>query len=576
MRRIASIVAMASRRRSSSPVERGKVERVEDQVARFQSVAVDGQVVDAVGDPHLPLDITGLALLVDEQADHGGAVFAGELHDAVESLTLTVAVLEVGRVEDGPAAHPLEAGLHHLGFGGVQDQRHAGLGAEAAGDLVHVGGAVASDVVDAEVQDVRPLAHLVLGHLHRAVPVALQEGITELLRTVGVGALSDDQERRVLLERDEAVDRGGAVLVGRLARRGRQVGHGRGQLADEVRCGATAAADHADAQLGDEPGLVLDELLGGQVVVHLAVDHRRQPGVGQARDGDPGVLGQVAEVLVHLAGSGRAVESDHVGSHRVEGRQGGADLGAGQHAPGEFHGDLHLERHRLVELAHGRPAAVHGGLGAQQIELGLDDEEIDAAFEQAQRLLVVQVAQLGVADVAEGGELRARSDGTGHQAGIARRGHLLGHLAGEAGRLLVELAGPLGEVVLGQRHAEGTEGVGLDHVGAGLEVGPMHPPDDVGAGVDEQLVAPFEIGPAEVVGGQILLLKVGAGGAVEDDDAFVDQVQVPGHVGSSARRSALGSERFAGPNRTIGVYGPFWSPDVSRLGGVPTRRDRPG
>ena len=57
----------------------------------------------------------------------------------------------------------------------------------------------------------------------------------------------------------------------------------------------------------------------------------------------------------------------------------------------------------------------------------------------------------------------------------------------------------------------------------------MHPLRPRRAGVDEQLVAALEVGPAEVVGGEILLLQIGAGGAVEDDDALVDQVQVPGH-----------------------------------------------
>ena len=76
MRLMASMVSMASRRRSSSPVESGKVERVEDEVAGLEAVAVDGEVVDAVGDAHLPLDVAGLALLVDEQADHRGAVLA--------------------------------------------------------------------------------------------------------------------------------------------------------------------------------------------------------------------------------------------------------------------------------------------------------------------------------------------------------------------------------------------------------------------------------------------------------------------------------------------------------------------
>ena len=63
-------------------------ERVEDEVARFEAVAVDGEVVDAVGDPQLPLDVAGLALLVDEQADDRGAVLLGEREDPVEAGAL--------------------------------------------------------------------------------------------------------------------------------------------------------------------------------------------------------------------------------------------------------------------------------------------------------------------------------------------------------------------------------------------------------------------------------------------------------------------------------------------------------
>ena len=114
--------------------------------------------------------------------------------------------------------------------------------------------------------------------------------------------------------------------------------------------GAAAAADDRHAELGDEAGEVLGQLLGGEVVVHVAVDHRRQAGVGQARDGQPGVLGQVAQVLAHLGRPGGAVEADDVGPHGVEGGEGGADLGARQHAAGELDGDLDLER----DLASGR------------------------------------------------------------------------------------------------------------------------------------------------------------------------------------------------------------------------------
>ena len=78
MRRMASMVSMASRRRSSSPVESGKVSASKIEVCRLEAVALDGEVGDAVGDPHLPLDVAGLALLVDEQADDGCAVLLGE------------------------------------------------------------------------------------------------------------------------------------------------------------------------------------------------------------------------------------------------------------------------------------------------------------------------------------------------------------------------------------------------------------------------------------------------------------------------------------------------------------------
>ena len=88
---------------------------------------------------------------------------------------------------------------------------HAGLGGEARGDLVHVDGAVAADVVDAHVEDVGAFLDLVLGHLRRSVSQsAVEHRLAELLRAVGVGALADDQERGVLVERHQRVDRRGA------------------------------------------------------------------------------------------------------------------------------------------------------------------------------------------------------------------------------------------------------------------------------------------------------------------------------------------------------------------------------
>ena len=147
--------------------------------------------------------------------------------------------------------------------------------------------------------------------------------------------------------------------------------------------GAAAAADHLHAELRHEARLVGGELLGREVVVHLAVDHRGQAGVGQARDRHAGVLAEVAEVLAHLGGAGGAVDADDVGAHGVEGGEGGTDLGAGQHRAGELHGDLHLDRHLAAEGGHRPAGADHGGLGAEQVELRLDEEQVDAALEQA-------------------------------------------------------------------------------------------------------------------------------------------------------------------------------------------------
>ena len=108
--------------------------------------------------------VAGLALLVDAEADDRGAVLLGQREHPVEAGALGEAVLEVGGVEDGPAADPLEAGLDDLGLGGVEHQGRVGLGGEAAGDLVHVAGAVAADVVDADVEDVGAALDLLGGH----------------------------------------------------------------------------------------------------------------------------------------------------------------------------------------------------------------------------------------------------------------------------------------------------------------------------------------------------------------------------------------------------------------------------
>ena len=70
------------------------------------------------------------------------------------------------------------------------------------------------------------------------------------------------------------------------------------------------------------------------------------------------------------------------------------------------------------------------------------------------------------------------------------------------GRQAVELEGLVGEAVLAEHQRRAAEGVGLDDVAAGREVALVDAVDHVGAGGAEVLVAPLELGAAEVVGGQ--------------------------------------------------------------------------
>ena len=190
---------------------------------------------------------------------------------------------------------------------------------------------------------------------------------------------------------------------------------------------------------------------------------------------------------------------DHVDLHGVEHGQGRADFGAGQHAARELNRHLRLQRHDPTERHHGPAGAVDGGLDREQVELGLDEQQVDAALEQPERLLLVRVAELGVGDLTEGGELGARSHGPGHPARPLGRGELVAHGTGQLGPRPGQLAGALGHPVLDQHDRGRPERVGLDHVAAHLVERAVHLGHEIGPRVDQDFVAAFELGPAEVL-----------------------------------------------------------------------------
>jgi hypothetical protein len=519
-------------------------EAVEDEVGGLDPVALGGELVDPLGDAELPVRGASLALLVDRHADDGGAVLAREAEHPVEACALAVAVLEVRRVEDRLAPEVLKPGLHHLGLGRVEHERDRRLRGEARRDLVHVGGAVAPDVVDADVEHVRPLLDLLPRHLHAGLPVLFEQRLAELLRAVRVGALAHDEERRLLVERHVAVDRRAARLVHGIALERGAVPDGLDHPAQVLGRGAAAPADDVDAELAREPVVRLGELVGREVVVRLPVDDRRQARVRQGRQERARVLRQVPEVLGHLARARRAVQPDDVGPQRLERGERGADLGANQHAAGQLHRHLHHQRHLTARLRHGAPGRDDGGLALEQVVDRLHQEHVDAPGEQALDLRLVAVAQLGEADGAQRGELGAGTDRADHPAGPVRCRVPGCDLLGDASGGLVEREGLLGDAVLGQDDREGAERRGLDRVHADLEERPVHLGDDVGPGEHHVLVAALERRAAEVVGAEVLVLHPRPERPVEDQDAVAERGEKVGHRGQATGAGSTNPLRF--------------------------------
>ena len=185
----------------------------------------------------------------------------------------------------------------------------------------------------------------------------------------------------------------------------------------------------------------------------------------------------------------------------------------------------------LIWIGSRRPVALKAsrapkiaGLDLEDVLRGLDDDQVGAALDQPLGLLGEDVDQRPEADVAEGrvgrgGEEAGRADRAGDEALRA------GRLAGDFGRLGVDLHRVLAESPLLELQPRALEGVGLDHLGAGLQHRGVDALDHVGTVEDQRLVAFAE--QAAVVGlGEVELLQGRAHAAVEDDDALVDRLYV--------------------------------------------------
>ena len=532
LHRPADVRRIAARRRED--------QRVEDDVGLGHAVLRGQERVAAARDLELALAGEGLRLLrvlVDDAEDHRRAVAPEQRRHVGDPL---LAVLEVDGVDDRLA---LAVGQRHLDrrrVGGVDHDRRLDRAAEPSVELADRGPLVALGGLQADVDDLRAALDLAARDLGRLVPVAGRHQVAELPRADDVGALAH-QQRPVVgggLDQLDAGERrapraAAAVAAGAAAR-----DHPRDRR-DVVGGGAAAAADDVDPAGVDEAFEGGGQARRGLRVAAVLV---RQPGVGEARHRAAGALVHRAQVIGHEGGAGGAVEPYRQRPGVLDGGEEGVRRLPPQHGARGLDGPRHHQRPPGAGLFEHPLRRDQGGLGVAGVLAGLDEQQVHAALEQAAHLLGEGGDELGEGDAA-GDRDRARggADGAGDEAGPIGRGELPRRFDGELGGAPVERPRLGLEAVLGEHQRRAAEGVGLDDVGAGLEVGAVHVEDHVRPGADQVFVAALELGAAEVVRTELLGLQHGPGRAVEHQDPLGHEcAQLLRPVGTGSDHAAFG------------------------------------
>jgi len=247
-------------------------------------------------------------------------------------------------------------------------------------------------------------------------------------------------------------------------------------------------------------------------------------------------------VRAHLLAAEGAVHADADGLGVADGVPEGLGRLAGERAAGGV-GDRAGDHHRQAEAAglEGLVDREEGGLEDERVEDRLAKEQVRAGVDERVDLLAVGVAHLDERHVALGGvvdvaghrqRLVRRADGAGDEGVFAGVGGLerVDGLAGDLDRLGVEFADEVRHRVVFHRDGRAVEGVGLEDVGAGVEVGAVDVPDDGRLGDDEQVVVALELPGVilEAFAAVVLLLQLelldhGAHRAVEVDDALAQE-----------------------------------------------------
>ena len=158
------------------------------------------------------------------------------------------------------------------------------------------------------IERVRPAVHLIAGDGQHVVVVLGQQQALDRAAALGVDPFAHQHRRRLL---DAATERigDGIGARARVRRAGARRAALRLQLVRPQRSttqpqvlgrGAAAAAHDIDAELADELGQLVGHGRRLQRVDRLAAHVERHAGVGDHRDGQAAVLGQVADRLAHV------------------------------------------------------------------------------------------------------------------------------------------------------------------------------------------------------------------------------------------------------------------------------------
>ncbi len=334
----------------------------------------------------------------------------------------------------------------------------------------------------------------------------------------------------------------------------RLLAFGRGRERADVRRGRAAAAAHdVDPALRHEP-------------LELARQRRRRFRVLPVRVGQPGVRvarrprlrdrREAAEVVRHELRARGAVQADRE-QRRVHDR--GVerlDVLAGEHRAHGLDRDRHHHRRPPPDLGERLLDADQPGLEVARVLRRLEQENVRAAREQAERLRPVVDDHLVEGHASRDrhrlGRRPHRPRDEPQAPGRRSRGR---RLARELGRAAVELDGPVREAVLGEHERRPAERVGLDHVRARGEIIRVHSPHQVRPRDHQVLVAPLELRAAEILGREVLSLDPGPRRAVEHEDPLGEKLLE--RLGPFALRRAVGGPFFGhGKEHYAGLRAP--------------------